>query len=192
LLPRGIQEKGNMMRMPKGAALLGAAAISILVVGCQKPAGSVADTEAVKAAIKADEKAWNDQFKANDTEALVGHYADDAFLIAAGKAADGSTAIREAYAGLHSDKNFSITFASDKVDVAASGDLAYSRGHFAEKFTDPETGKAMTDNGSYLTVYRKQEDGSWKAVEDFVVGDPATLKALPPEKPATRAKMVSF
>jgi uncharacterized protein (TIGR02246 family) len=192
-LPRFMLEQGEqMMRMHKSAALLGAAACSILISGCQKSGAAGADPEAVKAAIKADEKAWNDQFKANDTEALVGHYADDAYLVAAGKAAEGSTAIRKAYAGLHSDKNFSITFASDKVDVAASGDLAYARGHFSEKFTDPKTGKAMSDSGSYLTVYRKQDDGSWKSVEDFVVGDPDTLKALPPEKPATRAKMISF
>ena len=50
----------------------------------------------------------------------------------------------------------------------------------------------MTDSGSYLTVYKKQEDGSWKAVEDFVVSDPGSAKVVEPGKPVTRAKMVSF
>jgi hypothetical protein len=50
----------------------------------------------------------------------------------------------------------------------------------------------MTDSGSYLTVYKKQSDGSWKAVEDFAAPDPDSTKPVEPGKPATRAKMVSF
>ena len=82
-----------------------------------------------------------------------------------------------------------MTFASDKIDV--SGDLAYSRGHFSEKYTDKKTGKVMSDS---VPIDRLQEAAgrSWKAVEDFTAPDPATLKEVPPEKPATRAKMTSF
>ena len=50
----------------------------------------------------------------------------------------------------------------------------------------------MTDSGSYIRVYKKQDDGSWKAVEDFAAADPDSTKPVPAEKPATRAKMVSF
>ena len=173
-------------------ALLGAAMLAAMVSGCQNRTGS-ADGDAGKttAAIKADEKAWNEQFKSRDTEGLIGHYADDAFLVAPGmKPASGSTAIRKVFADISSDQNFHLQFASDK--MLSSGDLAYSRGHFTEKYTDPKTGKVMTDSGSYLTVYKKQEDGSWKAVEDFVVADPGSAKVVEPGKPVTRAKMVSF
>ena len=181
-----------MKRMHRSSALLGAAALFFLVAACQKQAAG-ADPEAIKNAIKADETKWNAQFKANDTEGLVSHYSDDAFFVAPGvQPADGSTAIRKAYADAHTDKNFSVSFASDKMDVAASGDLAYARGHFSDKYTDPKTGQVMTDHGSYITVYKKQQDGSWKAVEDFAVADPGSQKPVPPEKPATRAKMVSF
>jgi uncharacterized protein (TIGR02246 family) len=180
-----------MKRMHRSFALLGAAALIAIAGGCQKQAAS-ADPDAVKNAIKADEKAWNAQFKSNDTEGLVAHYADNAYFVAPGvKPADGSTAIRKAYAEAHTDANFNVTFASDKIDVAASGDLVYSRGRFSEKYTDPKTGKVMTDSGSYITVYRKQQDGSWKAVEDFAAADPDSTKEVPPEKPAVRAKMTS-
>ncbi len=37
------------------------------------------------------------------------------------------------------DKNFSLTWASDKVDVAKSGDLAYSQGAFTMTSTDTKT-----------------------------------------------------
>jgi uncharacterized protein (TIGR02246 family) len=180
------------MKLRHGSfVLLGSAALALTVGGCQKPAAA-ADPDAVKNAIKADEKKWNDQFKAKDTESLVGHYADDAYFVAPGvKPADGLTPIRKAYANAMTDSAFSVNFASDKIDVSASGDMAYARGHFSEKYTDPKTGKAMTDSGSYITVYKKQEDGSWKAVEDFAAADSDSTKEVAPEKPAVPAKMTS-
>jgi ketosteroid isomerase-like protein len=71
------------------------------------------------------------------------------------------------------DPNLKITFAADRVQVAASGDLAYSRGHYTMQLTDKGTSKPVTSTGSYLTVYKKEADGSWKAVEDFITPGPA-------------------
>ena len=176
----------------KSAALLSACAFAIALGACTKAAnsGSTAD---ITQAIKADEKKWNADFKSKDLEGLLGHYSDDAYFVAPGvKPASGSTQIRKTYADGMSDQNFAITFASDKIDVAGSGDMAYARGRFTEKYTDPKTQKVMTDSGSYLTVYKKQSDGSWKAVEDFAAADPDSTKPVEPGKPATRAKMVSF
>jgi len=181
------------MRKSMTFALLGAAAIALTLGGCSKPGGSAASADSIKQAIKADEAKWNQQFKSNDTEALVGHYADDAFFYATGEApANGSTAIRQIYATASTDPAFEVHFASDKIDVAGSGDLAYARGKFDEKYNDKKTGKVMTGGGSYITVYKKQDDGSWKAVEDFAAIDPDSVKPVPPEKAVTRAKMTSM
>jgi len=39
--------------------------------------------------------------------------------------------------------------------------------------TDPASGQPESSRGYYLTVWQKQADGSWKAVEDFVTpGEP--------------------
>ena len=182
-----------MTRIDQSVLLLGAAAFALAAGGCQNQGGAGVDAKAIESAIKADEKKWNDEFKAKDLEALNAHYADDAYFVAPGlKAASGSTAIRKAYSDGLNDQNFEISFASDKIDVAASGDLAYARGRFSEKYTDQKTGKVMSDNGSYVTVYKKQQDGSWKAVEDFAVAEPGSAKPVEPGKPATRAKMVSM
>jgi uncharacterized protein (TIGR02246 family) len=167
--------------------------LAMLAAGCTKftQSGS-GDADGIKQAIKADEKNWNQQFKSNDLEGLLGHYADGAYFVAPGsKPANGSTEVRKTYAAGLSDQNFAISFASDKIDVAGSGDLAYARGRFMEKYTDPKTQKAVTDNGSYLTVYRKQSDGSWKAVEDFAAADPGGPTPVVPGKAVTHAKMVS-
>jgi ketosteroid isomerase-like protein len=32
--------------------------------------------------------------------------------------------------------------------------------------TNPKTKKPMDDKGSYLTIFKKQADGNWKAIED--------------------------
>jgi len=181
-----------MTQVHRSIALTGAAALGLMLGACQKPAASV-DVDSVKKALQADEKAWNEQFKAKDTEGLVSHYADDAFFIAPGvKGTEGSTAIRQAYAEAGTDPNFKLSFASDKIEVAASGELAYARGHFSEQYTDPKTKKIMADSGSYVTIYRKQQDGTWKAVEDFAAADPDSLKPVEPGPPATRAQMTSF
>jgi uncharacterized protein (TIGR02246 family) len=174
-------------------ALAAAAALAITVGGCAKySSGGGASADEVKTALKDDEKKWNEQFKSKDLEGLLGHYGTDAYFVAPGvKPATGSTEIRKVYADATSDPAFEISFASDKIDVAGSGDLAYARGRFSEKYTDPKTQKVMTGSGSYVTVYKKQADGSWKAVEDFAVADPDSTKPVEPGKPVTRAKMVS-
>ena len=176
----------------KFVALLGACALALTLGACTKAANSSSTADGTQA-IKADEKKWNADFKSKDLEGLLSHYSDDAYFVAPGvKPASGSTEIRKTYAEGTSDPNFAISFASDKIDVAGSGDMAYARGRFTEKYTDPKTQKVMTDSGSYVTVYKKQPDGSWKAVEDFAAADPDSTKPVEPGKPATRAKMVSF
>jgi uncharacterized protein (TIGR02246 family) len=178
-----------MTRIHGSFALLGVAVAAVLVGGCQKQADSTSDPAAVTSAIKADEKKWNDDFKSKNLEALLGHYADDAFFVAPGVTANGSTEIRKAYAGALTDNYFELTFASDKID--ASGDLAYSRGHFSEKYQDPKSKQIVADSGTYVTIYKKQDDGSWKAIEDVAAADPATRKETAPTG-GTPAKMTSM
>jgi len=168
--------------------------LAVAAAGCTKSAQSsgAANADSIKQTIKADETKWNQQFKSKDTEGLVDHYTDDAFFAAPGVAAgEGSTAIRQAYANASTDPAFELQFASDKIDVADSGDLAYARGKFTEQYTDKKTGKVMSDSGAYITVYKKQSDGSWKAVEDFAAADPDSTKPVEPGKAVTHAKMVS-
>lgn len=175
-------------------AMLGAAAAAMSLSSCGQTGGTkgASDPDSIKNAIKADEAAWNKDFAANDSQRLSDHYADDAYFVAPGLApAEGSTAIRQVYANGSTDPAFKVEFASDKVDASSGGDMAYARGKFSEKYTDKKTSKVMTTSGSYLTVYKKQNDGSWKVVEDFVASDPDATKPVPPEKPATRAKMTS-
>lgn len=159
-------------------ALFGIAGLGL--AGCGQLAGKP-DTTAIANMIKADQQKWSDQFKAKDQEGLLAHYADGAYFMPPdGPAATSSTGIRKAYADALADHYFSVTLASDKVDVAVSGDLAYARGHFTESHQDPKSHQIVTEGGSYLTVYKKQADNSWKAVEDFATEDSTTRTETAP------------
>jgi uncharacterized protein (TIGR02246 family) len=146
--------------------LLSCAAIS----ACHKhsSAPAPADTAAISDSIKAGEAQWVQDYRARDVARALSHYAPDGSLIPSGMAPmHGSKAIEAGLRGLIADPAFDLHFSADKVHVAASGDLAYSRGAYSLRMTDPKTRKPITDTGTYLTVYAKQADGSWKAVDDI-------------------------
>jgi ketosteroid isomerase-like protein len=164
--------------MQKAIPLTIAAVAALGVSGCTKSANAAADPAKIEQSIRAQEAQWQKDYAAKDVNALAGHYADDAELGDTGAAiASSDVDRRKELQGLINDPNLKLTFAADRVQVAESGDLAYSRGHFAITTTDPKTSKPVDSQGSYLTVYEKQADGSWKATEDFITPGPATATA---------------
>ena len=126
------------------------------------------DPAAIVAQLKASEAKWNRAYADHDAVALAAAYAPDAALANPGAAlVTGADAIRKETASFASDPNLKVAFASDRIQVARSGDLAYTRGHYTLTMSDPATKKPVDSGGNYLTVWQKQADGSWKAVEDF-------------------------
>ena len=164
--------------MHKAIPLTIAAVAALGVSGCTKGAKAAADPVAVEQSIRAQEAQWVKDYAAKDMNALAGHYADNAELGDAGSSVvSDDVSRRKELQALITDPNLKLTFAADRVDVASSGDLAYSRGHYAITTTDAKTNKPVDSQGSYLTVYKKQADGSWKAVEDFITPGPAPAAA---------------
>ena len=107
------------------------AAVALGACGRSRRRQAPVDTAEIIGAIKADEVHWNSDYKSGDAGVLAGHYAPDRDLDGPGRRADGRNrgdqgGAREALA----DKAFTLTFASDKVDVSASGDLAAARGTY--------------------------------------------------------------
>ena len=160
----------------KAASLL-FVAVALGMVAC-KPMGDQAakvDIAAEEQAIRAKESAWMDAYNKHDGNALASQYEDNAGLASYGMALMTDSSARGAFLkGFASDPALKVDFASDRIIIAASGELASSRGHYTMTFTDPATKEPRTETGSYLTVYRKAADGSWKAIEDFTTPGPAT------------------
>ena len=144
----------------------------------RKAAG--ADAAAIEGQLKSIEAQWEKDYQAHDAEKLAGHYASDGALANPGSVlATDDVGRRLEIEKVAANKNSKISFSSDRVGVAKSGDLAYTRGHYSDEQIDPKTGQVKALTGNYLTVWKKQSDGSWKAMEDFVVPGP------PPNPPTS-------
>jgi uncharacterized protein (TIGR02246 family) len=154
---------------------------ALMLAGCG-PGGALrapVDTAKIVDAIKADEVHWNADYRAQDADRVASHYAPDAVAMYPGVAAAvGTAAIRAASQQAFADPRFGVTFESDRVDVAASGDLAAAHGSYSQTATDPKTGAAVTETGSYVTVYKPGPDGIWRAVWD--ISTPGVAATAPP------------
>ena len=107
---------------------------------------------------------------AKDSAKVNSYYAPDAVIATAGRpAAKDGRAVSRAIRDDIADTNFKMSLSNEKTEVAGSGDLAYRRGAFKITYTNPQTKQAENSTGTYLTVFRKQADGSWKVVADFGV-----------------------
>jgi uncharacterized protein (TIGR02246 family) len=155
--------------------LCAAAALALTGTGCNAPA----DThDADVKAIKDTEAQWNQDYASKDLDKVASHYADDAVLmVPATPSSSGKAAIRNALKEMVADPALSIKFEASKVEVAKSGDVGFTQGSYTLALTDPQTKKVIHDHGSYVTTYRKQADGAWKAVADI-----ATSEVPPPAR----------
>jgi ketosteroid isomerase-like protein len=58
-----------------------------------------------------------------------------------------------------------LSWAADFADVSQSGDLGYTYGRYTYSYTD-STGTRVENRGVFHTVWKRQEDGSWRFVWD--------------------------
>ena len=158
------------------------AALAGTLTACNQ--ASAGNHDADVKALQDSETQWNQDYAAKDATKIASYYADGAVLMAPGvPAAVGKDAISKMIGEMVADPALSLKFQASKVDVAQSGDLAYTQGTYTLTFTDPQTKQVVHDHGSYVTDYRKQTDGLWKAVADIATSD------VPPAPPApTTAK----
>lgn len=158
-------------------------ALAALQFGCSDAPKTAPDTRAAdEKTIRDLEAQWVKDIGAKDLDKDVAHYDNDAsFLLPGMPIVTGKTAITGVHKNLFADPNLTLNFLASKVSVSKGGDLAYTQGAYTMTTTNPKTKKPDTETGKYLTIYKKQADGTWKAVEDMLNGDA-------PAAPATTAK----
>jgi ketosteroid isomerase-like protein len=64
-----------------------------------------------------------------------------------------------------------IAWEPDEAQISAGGDLGYTMGHATITGKDKE-GKPTLSHSRYVTIWRKQPDGSWKFIFDGGVDQP--------------------
>jgi ketosteroid isomerase-like protein len=139
------------------------------------------DTRAVdEKASRDSEAAWVKAFATKEPEKAAAFYADDAAsMLPDTPLMTGRKAIIAGMKPELGDPNFSLVFAPGKVEIAKSGDIAYSQGTFRYTTTDPKTRKRVGQAGNYVEVYKKQADGTWKVEEDIATEE-TPLRPLKP------------
>lgn len=158
-------------------ALFSLFSLLTLSIACTNPAITDSRDADVKA-VKDVEVAWVKDAATKDPDKFASYYADDAsLLLPNAPVITGKEKIKAAATSMFADPNFALSFQSTRVEASKGGDLVYSVGTYSMTMSDPKDKKPATDKGKYLTVFKKQSDGSWKAVADMISSDLAAPAA---------------
>ena len=124
-------------------------------------------------AVKEVEIAWAKDAALKDPAKFASYYSavDAVGLFPNSPPVTGRDDIQGALTTMMADPNFSLSFQGTQADASKGGDLVYTVGTYTLTMSDPKNKKPVTDKGKYMTVYKKQEDGTWKAVADMINSD---------------------
>lgn len=170
------KDKGGPM---KRSAFL----VLVLAAGCTAapppppPAPPPPDPAVVRSTIDATNAKFADAMVKGDVAAAVaGSYANDAVLMMAdAPKATGKDAILGLFTGMLAQMSIkAMTFRTD--DVMLAGDIAVETGGY-QVTLQPKKGAAVKDEGKFLTVWKKQADGSWKIIRDISNSNPPATPA---------------
>lgn len=157
-----------------------AAACGVLAAGCAKPApeAPAVDLAAEAQAVRDRSAAWMQLAQAKDVAGIVdGVFTADATTIGDGNIRKGSAEIRAGFeADMAAAPNATLSWTTNHVHVAASGDLAYELGSFS--FDPDGAGEGAAQEGEYITVWTKV-DGTWRAAADAGTARKAAEAAAP-------------
>jgi ketosteroid isomerase-like protein len=99
-------------------------------------------------------------------EGWVSFFAEDGAMMPPGAhITRGLDAIRAVMEPAFATPGYSLRWKPAGAEIASSGDLGYTYGTYTS--TSPsDDGKPVVRHGKYITIWKKQADGSWKAVMD--------------------------
>jgi len=128
------------------------------------------DVEAAKRAIRIADLEMAKAVSDRNLEKFNSLVADDAVFFGR-DVSRGREAVAKAWLPLFTDSSMFLKWQPNEVHVSASGDLGYSIGTYDRMSKDP-SGRPTSATGTYVSIWRKQADGKWRAVLD--IGTPGT------------------
>jgi len=129
-------------------------------------AAAVAAAADSKAELFTAERQFAQASAAHGTAGWLASFAEDAAIFPAdAEIVAGIAAIRKQYEATGFTPA-GLTWTPKFADVSASGELGYTYGTWQWQGAARD-GKPVMRTGKYLTVWRKQADGSWKVVADI-------------------------
>jgi ketosteroid isomerase-like protein len=147
-----------------------ALSVSLVLVlsGCHSDSPKAASTSAAEeAAVRQTDDNWSKAAQSKKVDDWTAFYSDDAIVLPPNEQkVDNKEGIRKEIGTLLSSPGLSLHWTPTKVEVAGSGDLAYTQGSY-ELTANDARGKPATDHGKTLEIWKKQADGSWKCIADM-------------------------
>jgi ketosteroid isomerase-like protein len=147
--------------------------VALFTVAIAVTLGASAQTGNQKAvdAIRKTDQEWMAAYASKSVDKAASFVAPDGAMYAPNApAAQGAEAVKNMAADMFKLPDVKISWTPTLVEVAKSGDLGFSSGTYEFSFKDP-SGKTINDKGKYVTVWKKQADGSWKVVRDIFNSD---------------------
>ncbi len=132
----------------------------------------VIDLAAERESLMGADRAWAEAYATSDdpVEVFAMNVINGAYLLPPGAPmAKGREAIREVIGGLEAMEGFSVTWEPSDAVVSDGADLGYTVGSY--EMTVPSEGGMAQIVGKYLTVWERQEDGSWMVSADMFNAD---------------------
>jgi ketosteroid isomerase-like protein len=112
---------------------------------------------------------WAQDLHDKKLDAAVALYAaDGTFINPDGSRAQGPVEIRRLFEWATGSFDAELVF--HPVRVQQAGDYAFDSGTYTENTVERANGKKHTETGSYLMVYQRQKDGTWKILEQMWTG----------------------
>lgn len=125
------------------------------------------DLASIEQEIWETEKSFAEKVKNEGMAAgFLAYAADSAVLLRGNQLIKGKKSIAAYFDRLSLDsQRVQLTWKPDFVEVSGAGDLAYTYGSYRYQVTD-SAGQAQVNEGIFHTVWKKQNDGTWKYVWD--------------------------
>ena len=141
------------------------ALLSVFFAFCAT-APSAADRESARSALLRTDAEFSKMSEAHGSaDAFAAYVAPEGIVLAEYPAHRGLDAVRSQFGT--APPGIRLTWKPGVADVAASGDLGYTVGTY-----ELRSPAGLVRTGKYMTVWRKQPDGSWKFVADGGTPDP--------------------
>ncbi len=164
---------------------------ALLLSACQpvmaQPQAPPSDEE-VTTAVNAVWREYEATLLAGDADRWIAQWMDDGVQMPPNMPPRvGKETIFAAVSGFLSQYEYT-DFVIDNEDAVASGDLAFARGTYAATFVAKSGGDPATVEGKYMTILRRQPDGSWKIYRDIFNSN---VPLAPAAAPTTDAAAVA-
>jgi len=148
-----------------------ALALFLLMAGCDQK--TKIDTNAEGEKLMQLSREWSAAAEAGDVEKTLAYWADDAYVLSAGEMPiQGKEGIRKMVEEGANNPDFRISWEPQSAEISESGDMGYLIENTTVSMKD-SAGTPMTQQFKAVTIWKKQQDGSWKNVVDVMSPIPA-------------------